>query len=159
MEFLYSTESEISDQLLAYIEEKADVLSKAAIQEIERYIDSESMNPLMHAYLVTEDSNRILEDVQGEVHESMTKAFVAPETISSFAFVPQFKKLKRKVRITFCHCVENLVNLKRKQLILNVLTSLLSVFKMGVPLVVLPLLVGMIAVFMKKGDDYLCKSN
>ena len=158
METVYRTREEISDQLISYIHEKADALSELSVPEIERCMDSESLNPLIHIYLSADAMNEVLKDVINVDDERMVTCFAVGESISSYVITPVFIKLKIKIRNAFC---KTLLKYRNRNVSIHltikyILISLLSVFRLGVRAILLPIILGMFAIYMKKGLNYFC---
>lgn len=161
MDILFKTKLQISEQLVSYINEKADALNEFACPVIERIMDSESLNPQMHKYLISNELNSLLNDVKNDARVRMVTGFVVHESISTYAVTPIFRKLKIKIRAIFYDVLIKLDKLyfpkpiSYASTIFHFLVGMLSVFKRGIKMVLLPIIIGYVALYMKKGSEYI----
>jgi hypothetical protein len=67
-----------------------------------------------------------------------------------------FKKLIEKVRKVFCGIVRSLEDIDEKEIVKAVLIGLIPAFGAGVPALLVPIIIGIIIYFLKKGINEVC---
>ncbi|MGJ1362011.1 hypothetical protein ACR79B_03330 [Sphingobacterium spiritivorum] len=149
---------------MTYIEQEAKSLSQSDEFTINGYADRELLNPEVQAYL---QSEFVTGDYEQE--DDFAKAVAASEFALSFdqdkalaskvALFGFWRKLKEKVRKVFCLAIGGIINegeLDWKEIIKLVLVALLPVFAGGIPAIVLPIIIALIASLMKFGYGKVC---
>ena len=154
MEILFQSETDVTSDWLKYIELEARALSEESDLRIENYMDTEILNPQMQAFLSGYD----LDDIADENTEPLV---LNPQLMASAVATPQFfkfRKIKRKIRKIFCAMASELEGLSWTEIIQKLLIALIPAFAAtgGVPAIVLPIVVGLVAAAMKKGYGALC---
>jgi hypothetical protein len=158
-DFLLKNEMEITDKLLFYIESEAKSLSERDGTAIYNYIDREIFSPFMEEYLQTE--NAVL-DLNDELEEMNSLQLNYIQSIKEKSILPEwlrfrFRRLKRKVKRVFCLVVRGIEgDLDWKNIIKMVLLALIPAFASGIPAIVLPIIIGLLAYLIKYGLDKTC---
>lgn len=161
---LFNTEEAVSKDWLTYIENEARALSQTDEFTINGYADRELLNPEVQAYLQSEFATD-----DNEQEDGFAKAVAASDFALSFdqnkalaskaALFGFWRKLKEKVRKVFCLAIGGVINedeLDWKETIKLVLVALLPVFAGGIPAIVLPIVIALIASLMKFGYGKVC---
>lgn len=161
MEILFNNELDITDAWLDYVEQEVHVLIEHEnILRMELYIDTQVLNPSMQQYL--EKNGQMFEPVLGiydREEESISVTAAALKILDSIPNLSRFKNLKSRIREVFCQVIRGLKGLKWKEIIKGVLVALIPAFSDGIPTVVLPIVIGLIAIFFKMGYGAVCNSR
>lgn len=155
-QILFNSKEDINNEWLFYIENEAKSLAQRDEYAIHNYLDREIFNPDMKNYLISDDAATLLNEVNEtetlslNLREGM-KANFLPDLLR-----PRFRKLKTKVKKIFCEVVTEIGELDTKGIIRTVLVALIPAFATGIPAVVLPILIGLIAYLIKFGVEKAC---
>lgn len=159
MEILFKNEGQVTDQWLEYLEQEATSLAETSNTEleIENFMDRQALNPQMEAFLSDDDS--IADLLVGVSDEGLEPITLNAVTMNNFSAKPsflRFRKLKRKIRKIFCSITGELDGIDWKDIIKQVLVALLPAFAGGIPAITLPIVIGLVAILMKKGYTAVC---
>ncbi len=154
-EILFSQETDISEDWVDFIEAQALTLSEKDDFNIENYVDSEIQSPLVASFLDRNDLDDSFDEEENEVFTLNLKAKEA------FRSIPRkrrrrFANLKRKVREMFCRLAPIIPELDLKEIIRKILIGLLPVFATGIPFIIIPVIIGIVASFIAKGVSVVC---
>ncbi|MEQ9265137.1 MAG: hypothetical protein RLN81_07955 [Balneolaceae bacterium] len=162
-EILFKSEEDITDDWIFYIENEAKSLAEREKFNIENYIDRNLFNPDIQHLISSKNFDKTLEKSDLETD------FMFQETNFAFKLSEQsiqkdlseslklnFQKLRSKVKKIFCNVVRGMENLDGKEIIKAVLIALIPAFASGIPALVLPILIGLIAYLFKYGIDKTC---
>lgn len=155
---LFNTAEALTNDWLTYIENEARALSQSDEFTINSYADRELLNPEVQAYLQHEFSPEAhaLESASGfALSFDQNKALAGKASLFGF-----WRSLKEKVRKVFCFVVGGVIDeegdLDWKEIIKLVLVALLPVFAGGIPAIILPIIIALIASLMKYGYASVC---
>jgi hypothetical protein len=164
---LFRNETEISDQWVNYIASEVEKVADFKDLEIENYADQEIMNPEMQEYLegFTDNEKLSIEELEGRgeflnLSSSQATMFNAASVAGIFGL--RFRKLKRTIRKVFCEVIAPMIDndgqINIKDIIKAVLVGLIPVLAGtgGVAAVLLPVIVAIVAKFVKRGVDAVC---
>lgn len=157
----FANKEEINDNWLDYIAGEVHALSQGDEFAINNYIDREATNPdvqelLKNANLDDENDEPVMAGTfsLGFQQESALM-FRMPDWIRNL-----FSRLKRKIKRIFCKVVGDLQNdgdINLKFIIKSVLVALIPALGLGgFPAAVLPIVVGLAALLLKYGYNYVC---
>lgn len=169
-QLLFPSEDAITNDWLTYIEQEAKSLAQSDEFTIENYADRELLNPEVKAYLLatysvednapddvayTKDINF---DIQGQ--ESVALSFEQNRALSGQATLfGWWKRIKEVVRKVFCEVAATISgdgDIDWKDTIKLILVALIPAFGSGVPAIVLPILIALLAALMKYGYNKVC---
>lgn len=157
MEILFENEGQITKEWLEYLELEASALAESSTElEIDSYVDRELLNPQFADYLSLKEVDDIILDVKDDDFEPIALNAMAMHKAFGNPNFGKFKKLKRKIRKIFCEVTKDINGMDWKTLIGAVLVALIPVFASGIPALLLPLIVGIVAQLMKKGYNAVC---
>lgn len=150
---LFSSEEEITEKLLVHIQVEANALKQNDEFVIENYIDRKVFDPEVQSYLSEEgiENNRLFDIKSLALNKLETNEI---QTLTLFG--DGFKTLKEKVRKVFCQVAITLKDFDARGAIKTILMALIPAFTTGVPAVVLPIIVGLLAIILKSGIDKIC---
>lgn len=165
---LFNAAEGVTNDWLTYIENEARALSQSDEFTINSYADRELLNPEVQAYLQHEFSlgDQGQEDGFAKAHAlesasgfalsfDQNKALAGKASLFGF-----WRRLKEKVRKVFCFVVGGVIDeegdLDWKEIIKLVLVALLPVFAGGIPAIILPIIIALIASLMKYGYASVC---
>jgi len=153
---LFKNEVEITKRWLFYIENEASALMQRDGFAIQNYSDRELFNPDMEDYLSTDEAG----DAVDAFHDTESLNLNLIEEIRTNA-VPtkvrlRFRKLKTKIKQVFCDVVHSIEGLDTKGIIKAVLIALIPAFATGIPALVLPIIIAMVAYLLKYGIEKTC---
>jgi hypothetical protein len=159
-QILFKNETDISSDWLFYIENEAKALAQRDDFAIQNYMDREIFNPEVQKFLSSETMAALLYDITagkplqlGLAEER--KAKFLPDWLR-----PRFRKLKKKIKHTFCDVMQNAVKESdTKDLIKTTILALIPAFGSGFPAAVLPILIGLVAYLLKYGLKRTCPSE
>lgn len=151
---LFTAEPAISDDWLTYLENEAAALSQWDEFSIKNYVDRELLNPEVQEFL----ENTFAESTEENSAEGLALSFQESILLSGKAFLfGKWKSLKKKVQKIFCSIVGAIEKeVKWKDILKSLLVALLPVFSGGIPAIVLPIVVALIAALMKFGYGHVC---
>lgn len=160
MEIIIKNEKDITDDWLNYLTEEVKKVSLSeSSSDISNYADLEALNPLMHKALEDPNISNILKDENEELLEPIALDLQQiPKTKAFGLGFGWYKKLKRKIRKAFCSIVSTLEGLDAKDIIKSLLIALVPVFAAsgGIPAIVLPIVVAIVAGYLKYGVNSIC---
>ncbi len=145
-QILFKNEADISSDWLFYIENEAKALAQREDFAIQNYVDREIFNPEVQKFLDSDAMEAMLKDITGgkPLHLGLAeerKARFLPDWLR-----PRFRKLKKKIKNTFCDVMQNAVKESdTKDLIKATILALIPSFGTGLPAAVLPILIGLLA--------------
>lgn len=156
---LFKHADDITDHWLDYLHSEATSLSQREEFAIDNYADRELINPEMSSYL---DGQHDLENADASslagkfhlnFHQSMMAHIHVLDKLKS-----RFSGLKDKVHKAFCKVVSAISSEKFdwKTVIKAVLVALIPVFAGGIPALVVPLIIALIAKLIKLGLEKVC---
>lgn len=155
MEILFKNRKELSEEWLVYLENEARSLSEnGSVLDIENYIDREALNPQVSSFLEsiqTDDTTSTSE----ELSEPLILSAMEMVKASSSHVFPRFRRLKRKIRKIFCEVTKD-IDADWKSIIKAVLIALIPAFAGGLPALVVPIVIGLVALMMKRGYSAVC---
>jgi len=155
----FKQETDVSDEWVSYIYDEALKESQNNDSEIEKYTDREIDTEQMIAFLSGPafDEYEDLEDDDKALlltYDENTSLFKTPGFLRF-----RFNKLKKKVRKVFCEVTGALQedeDISVKDIIKSVLIALIPAFAAGFPALIFPILIGIVAMFLKKGYNKVC---
>jgi len=153
---LFKDKAEVNDDWLFYIENEARALAQRDEFAIQNYIDREVFNPEVASYLLSKGASN-LATVAGDVgapflnYVEGIKSGLLPNGL-----LPNFAKLKNKIKQIFCEVVRGIQDMDIKTIISAVLVALIPAFTGGLPAIALPIVIGLIASVLKYGLDKTC---
>ncbi|MFN4000214.1 hypothetical protein [Algoriphagus sp.] len=153
---LFSSEIDVNNNWLFYIENEAKSLAQRDDFAIINYFDREIFNPEMEEYLSSNDLPHGLDEFEdGEVLslnliEGM-KLNLIPEWLKT-----RFRKLKAMLKKIFCQVVHGIGEFDTKAIISAVLIAIIPAFATGLPAAVLPIVIGLVAYLLKFGIEKTC---
>jgi hypothetical protein len=157
LQILFKNEADISGDWLFYIENEAKALAQREDFAIQNYVDREIFNPEVQKLLDSDAMEALLKDISGgkPLHLGLAeerKAKFLPDWLR-----PRFRKLKKKIKNTFCDVMQNAVKESdTKDLIKATILALIPSFGTGLPAAVLPILIGLLAYLLKHGIKKTC---
>lgn len=156
-QILFKNEADISSDWLFYIENEAKALAQREDFAIQNYVDREIFNPVVQKFLDSDAMEALLKDISAgkPLHLGLAeerKAKFLPDWLR-----PRFRKLKKKIKNTFCDVMQNAVKESdTKDLIKATILALIPSFGTGLPAAVLPILIGLLAYLLKHGIKKTC---
>jgi hypothetical protein len=139
---------------------EAAALSQRDEFAIENYADREMLNPQVQEYLSTIEKSNTEKSTS---HIGKLYLNFHQEAILKISFMDRLKSvfsgLKGKVRKVFCQVVGSLEldkDIDWKKIIKAILLALVPAFAGGIPEIVLPIIIMLIAKLMKYGIDQVC---
>jgi hypothetical protein len=155
-QILFSTQNDVSNDWLFYIENEAKSLAQRDEFAITNYIDRELFNPEVKTFLASNEGQAFVNSVNEG--EGLTLNLI--EEMYSKSIIdwlrPRFRKLKVKIRQIFCNVVAGIGEIDVKSIISAVLLALIPAFATGLPAAVLPIIIGLIAYLIKYGIEKTC---
>jgi len=131
---------DVSDQLVASLARESSALSQQEDQAITRYADSKINDQPVRSFLAAHTT------------PGPTDLTLQP----SDAGIQLFGRLKEKIQKIFCETVNGLDVGKPEDIIKGVLLALIPAFTGGLPAVLLPIVIGLVALLLKKGFAAVC---
>lgn len=167
-QILFKSEENLTNDWLIYIEQEAHALSQGDEFTIENYADRELLNPEVQEYLL--ETYRSERNAQEDpefpkavnFHEKATLALsfdqgrVVAGKAALFGF---WNRTKQTVRKIFCEVTATLVgdeNIDWKDTIRLILIALIPAFASGIPAIILPIVIALLAALMKYGYGKVC---
>lgn len=156
------SEKDITDELLDYLSAEVEALAQLEDSQIEGYMDREVLNPEMDYLFKSDELAKFLaDDAGGSENENLTLAgiYELKATRKFAARIGFWKNLKRKIRRIFCSvidAIENIEEITLKKIIELVLAAVLASIGLIVKAAILPVIIGIIAYFIKKGYGNVC---
>lgn len=156
-QILFNNGTELTNEWLFYIQNEAKSLSQRERFTIENYLDRELFNPEMKSFLSMENVITALNNVQ--VNNNLNLNFF--EDLNSKNLQdwvrPRFGRMKEKVRQVFCSVVSGMGDLDANDIIKAVLIALIPAFGLaGFAAALLPIVIGIVAYFIKYGIEKTC---
>lgn len=158
---LFEVESDITDDLVFYIGNKANILSQSDDFVIENFIDSEIFNPTILEFLETDQFLSFVGDLKGFESGLLSKLSINFNQEIQLKYLGRekeisFKKLKAKIRKLFCELIDQIENVSLSDIIKGILLAILPLFATGLPAIFVPLIIGFIALLLKRGYSRVC---
>jgi hypothetical protein len=158
-EILFKTEDDITDEWLIYIENEARSLAQREDFNIDNYLDREIFNPNVMSFLSDNSEIENIIDLKSDSPLSLNLEEQIKISSINLPIRLNFRKLRRKVKKVVCEVLTNIDDLSgksMKEIIQIVLTALIPVIIGGIPAILLPFIIGLIAKIMKRGIDAVC---
>ncbi|MCR9131850.1 MAG: hypothetical protein NXI08_04730 [bacterium] len=158
-EILFKTEDDITDEWLTYIENEARSLAQREDFNIDNYLDREIFNPTVKTFLTDNSEIENIIDLKSDSPLSLNLEEQIKLSSINLPIRLNFRKLRRKVKKVVCDVLTNIDDLSgksMKEIIQMVLTALIPVIIGGIPAILLPFIIGLIAKIMKRGIDAVC---
>jgi hypothetical protein len=167
---LFASEEALTPDWLTYIEQEAKSLSQSDEFTIENYADRELLNPDVQSYLMAtytgeEDTADDLVYSKGMNLASLGQTAFALSFEQNGALAGQtklfgwWKRTKESVRRVFCEVTAEIIGegkIDWKDIIKAVRVALIPVFAGGIPAIILPIIIALIAAMMKLGYGKVC---
>ena len=158
-EILFKTEDDITDEWLTYIENEARSLAQREDFNIDNYLDREIFNPTVKTFLTDNSEIENIIDLKSDSPLSLNLEEQIKLSSINLPIRLNFRKLRRKVKKVVCDVLTNIDDLSgksMKEIIQMVLTALIPVTIGGIPAILLPFIIGLIAKIMKRGINAVC---
>lgn len=155
---IFKTEADVTQDWVDYIANEANAEAFALTDQfsIENYIDRETLNPLVVSFL--NENKPELDNISNEANKKLSLNLYENMTISR-EIKGAFSGLKEKIRRTLCYILgESIEGLDIKELIKRLLIALIPAFGAGVPFIVMPIVIGLVAMLIKYGLNYVCQN-
>jgi len=155
-QILFKDETDISGTWLFYIENEARSLIQNAENDINNFMDREILNPELQDFLDDIQSQSWLseEEHDSNLNLNYMEGLVAKNLPNRF--IPKFKRVKSKVRKIFCRVVRDIEGVEVKDIIKSTITAIIASTGFGIPAVLIPIIIGLIALLLKYGVDAVC---
>jgi len=152
---LFKNESDITDQWVDYLEGQVLSLSEKDEFNIENYADGDIFNPIVSAYLEQDDLDIFFDEEENEVFTLNHREKRSFNKLS-LKRRKRFGNLKRKIKKVFCEIANAIKEFDLKDILKKVLIGLLPVFATGIPALILPLVLAIVAAYVAKGYTAVC---
>lgn len=157
-QILFQNPSDVNNEWLFYIENEAKSLAQRDDFAIQNFIDREIYNPEVMAFLESTEFSEItsnfedgdFDDLKLNLIEDLKSRTIKEGTKRGF------KKLKRKIKRVFCDVVRTIEDVDSKGIIRAMLLALFPFFAGGIPVLLLPIIIGIIAYLIKRGFEAVC---
>jgi len=156
MDPIYLSNDEPTDEWVSYIENEAAKLSQSTEFEIQNYLDSEILNPEIRALLSSETQEEPSLMSYADMNLSLNLAETNNLAAAPDWLWPRFVGLKAKVKRIFCSVLQTVGNLDSKGIIKAVLLAIVPAFSAGLLAALMPIVIGLVALFLKYGIDKVC---
>ena len=150
----FNAETDVTDQWMDYLVQEAQELSEKSELEIRHYADKEILNPQVKEFLEQDDETGFLPLEVDE--EDLTISFKSAEALRPMGIMGKFRRTKLKIRKIFCKVVKDLEDLDFKGIIKAVILAAIPAFATGLPAAILPIIIALVALFIKYGFDRVC---
>lgn len=149
--------SDITDDWIMYIREEVTALSKLTTPQINHYADRVIFNPDMIELLETTDFS----DEPNTRSMELSLGFESASLLDGkgFDLKARFKGLKEKMRKIFCKVMADIQDRDEfdlEEIIKIVLTAIIAALAISINAVILPLVIAIIASFVKLGYTKVC---
>jgi len=170
---VFSDPTSVTDEWLEYFNNEVENIKEKSTYEIESYMDKEILNPEVLSLSLNQNSVFTLQDDTLELFlpemqltlPSSSEAYVTGFNTKNrekldhkLGIIGFFKKLKTKIKRLFCQIVDGLnwEEMNAKDILKSVLIGLIPFFAGGVGLALTPIVIGLVALLLKKGKEIVC---
>lgn len=154
--YLLKNEEDITDNHLFYIENESHSLFSMSEIDIQNYMDREIDNPELIKFLDEENITSILDSEPEPDQDDLILNSIQKNRIKNLIRKIKFKKLKNKIKKIICKAIQGIDGLEPKEIIGSILVALIPAFGAGIPAILLPFIIGFVALILKYGIEYVC---
>ena len=162
-EIIFKKEEDVTDKWLNYILSEANSIAQLDEFGINNYVDRQVSHPQLVDYLSKEN-------IESKLFSGLEMANIKPlalslaQEINLNSHLPdwlglRFNKLKKKIKKIFCEVTAAFLKegkIDWKAIIGAILLALIPAFASGVPAIILPIVIGLVAQLMKYGYNQVC---
>lgn len=154
--YLIKIQKDITDNHLFYIENEAKSLISLSEFDIQNYMDREINNPELIEFIEDDNIALTLDSEPDPDEDELVLTTLEKNFIVNAIRRIRFKKLKNRIRKIICKAIRDIKDLDPKEIIGAILIALIPAFGAGIPAILLPFIVGFVALILKYGVDYVC---
>lgn len=148
-----SNEADANQLISQLTTENPGLFQNSSESEIEKFLQFEMSNAQSIDFL----SGDQLSFLEEKMDDSMELNSATMELVLTRPLIlPNYKKLKRKTRKVFCEIINELEGLDAEGIVGGILLALIPAFGAGIPLLIAPIVVGIILWLLKKGYNRVC---
>lgn len=152
----FKKEADVTSEWIDYI--KAESISLSQLDEfaLERYIDTEVLNPELVQFLDTWEDEATTSSYQ--TTSTLSLGFTAEMSAREQSQEKKFKRLKNEIHKIVCDVLTSITDpdTKLEDIIKIILLACISAFATGLPALLLPFIIVLVAKILRKGIARLC---
>ena len=162
-EIIFKTGTDVTDKWINYISSEANSIAQLDEFGINNYVDRQVSQPQLVDYLSKENiESKLFSGLEITNINPLALSFAQEMNVSVHLpdwLRPRFAKLKTKIKKILCDVTAAFIKEGKtdwKAIIGAILLALIPAFAGGVPAIILPIVIGLVAQLMKYGYNQVC---